>query len=493
MPRIVANGQTPGSGSTPIGILSLRAETTADITAVTPPAAGTKGNFDTLDFAAAGSTGQRFSFAIPDDYDSGDLTMRVVYAMSTAVAAPNNVIRVETTAEIASIVTGLVDTASYPPLEADLTVPDNSTNIQQDNLLVISEGDFVAGDVIQFFVERDGDDANDDHTGLWQVIAFELTYVGQVATRAVIQTAILRAATDEAPPVAGTKGNFDTSDFQTGVDQEQKFQLHVPENWDEASDLVLRITYAMSSAEVGKDVVIGTEGDIADVSDGTLDLLAVENFTLRVPDTTAIERSVVLRSISSGLLGRGDALMIKLARRGLLGADTHGGSLQLISAELVTNVTPNAGFTAVTISENYLYDHNFRIVSGSPDGELESPAFAGDFENYLLMTGTVAGDRIDAEFPGRLSLAQSKITNIRVPIQGTGDFQIKVFVEGSGAANVYTTSVLATAPGARTVTLITAAELSAQPTGELRYHVVVEATVDVGEVVRVGRPFVKQE
>ena len=65
--------------------------------------------------------------------------------------------------------------------------------------------------------------------------------------------------------------------------------------------------------------------------------------------------------------------------------------------------------------------------------------------------------------------------------------------EGQGASQVYTGSVLTAAPGVRTVVSIADVDLTNQPTGEGRFHVVVEATLDNTETLRVGRPFVRQE
>jgi len=75
----------------------------------------------------------------------------------------------------------------------------------------------------------------------------------------------------------------------------------------------------------------------------------------------------------------------------------------------------------------------------------------------------------------------------------TGDYQIKVYVEGQGNSNVYAPSALTPAPGVRTVATIADTDLNFQPGTEKRFFLVVEATLDVAETLRVGRPFVVQE
>ena len=47
--------------------------------------------------------------------------------------------------------------------------------------------------------------------------------------------------------------------------------------------------------------------------------------------------------------------------------------------------------------------------------------------------------------------------------------------------------------GVRQLISLAAGDLSAQPIGEKKFFVVVEATLDSGEEMRVGTPFVRQE
>ena len=146
-------------------------------------------------------------------------------------------------------------------------------------------------------------------------------------------------------------------------------------------------------------------------------------------------------------------------------------------------------------SQDYLFAHDFRIVSGIPDAEKEAPDFAGDFEQWFLMSGNAASDRVDVSFPGQLGNGQTTIASINIPIRGTGassEYRLKVFVEGQGATPVFD-STLTAAPGSRTVVTVLKGALSDQPTGEKRFYVVVEAHIDSGETLRVGRPLVAQE
>jgi len=143
-------------------------------------------------------------------------------------------------------------------------------------------------------------------------------------------------------------------------------------------------------------------------------------------------------------------------------------------------------------TEAYLFNPDLRVVVGTPSGVQESATLGGDFETWLLLTSVAAANQINAEFQGRLAPGQTTISSIKVPIKGTGaaQYTLKVYVEGTG--QVYTSGITA-APGVRTVLALTNLDLSAQPTGEKRYFIVVEATLDGAEALRVGLPFVKQE
>jgi hypothetical protein len=126
--------------------------------------------------------------------------------------------------------------------------------------------------------------------------------------------------------------------------------------------------------------------------------------------------------------------------------------------------------------------------------DTQVPDLAGDFEIYDRFVSTTSGGRADVFWQGQLQESQTRIEEVKIPIKGSGtspQYQLKIYAEGSGATPVYD-STLTAAPGSRTVLTISAGSLSAQPTGEGRYHVLVEGYLDSGETLYVGRPFVKQ-
>ncbi len=145
--------------------------------------------------------------------------------------------------------------------------------------------------------------------------------------------------------------------------------------------------------------------------------------------------------------------------------------------------------------ETYLDGPSFNPISGTVVADLEYPDFSGDFELYALMVSSTIAARIDVVYSGRLHSYQSTIEEITFAIVGTAGatHQIKVYVEGSGGTQVYIPSTTVASPVTRTLITIDSTDLFAQPTGEGRYFVVVEATLDAGEELRVGRPLAVQE
>lgn len=484
------------------GIISRLATLPQAITGVTEPSEITLGTGTTAQsFPDSSTTGQRFEVKVPEEYDSGDLTVNIVYSMSSAVASPNNVVRLEIAAEIADVSGGSFDTATYAAANFDITVPDNSTNVSRILTITISEGDFGSGDSIVILFKRLGGDGADLHTGALQVIGYDYAYLGQLASRDVMQVVSLFDDTDEtanAPrTIDGTQGSFDTLEYLTAIDDEQKFEVAVPDNWDGTSSMLISIVSKMSTGASGV-VSLELVAEIADVSGGSLVVDGPRTYLLTPPATTDLFRSASVFEIPASLLGVGDVITVKLARRGSTDAnDTHGGTFIVLSAIATTASIPKIGFSAVTVESHYLEEGQLKIVSGSPTGTQEDPSFSGDFETWVLMTGTGSGDRIDVQYQGRLMSSQTQITKIEIPVKGTGEYQIKVFTEDNGATNQYAASALTAAPGTRTLITILAAGLTNQPSlsglDEGRFHVVVEATLDNAEVLRVGRPYITQE
>lgn len=476
------------------GPTSRQIELVGDISGITPPTGGTLtgGSINSQNYPDAAETGLQMEFKVPEDYDSGPLRLKLVYKMSTSVGSPNNQIRIETGAEIAKTDTGAIDTASYPLTGADRTVPDASTDVVEETFITISEGDFIPGDVILFFVKRLGAHGNDLHTGVWEVASFAVSYEGQLSTKLLTHYVEDFQDTDESFPPSGNKSAFETLDFETGVDEEQSFQWQIPEQWDGTSDILLRLVYAMSSAAAA-DVVLAVEGEVANVSSGAIDAIAPVSFTLTTTSDTDVHKTVVIFSVPASGRNVGDVLYLKLARRGTLGGDTHGGDLQLLSACIQTGAGSTAAFS--TVEEFYLRDVFFNLVSGTIVESVETADLAGEFEIYNAMVSSTAAARANFEWQGKLTPSQNQITRIEIPIKGnvvTSEYQVKVYVEGQGATPVFDSGLTA-ASTSRDLVTINAGDLSDQPTGEGRFHVQVEATLDNTEELRVGSPYVRLE
>jgi hypothetical protein len=347
-----------GGGGALTGQISMAPEFTRDIGGVTPPSNGTLGtDTDTLDYPDGATTGQRFEWQVPVDYNSGDITMLASYAMSIAVAAPNNVVRVEAQAEVI----GAAGISLLPVNAFDLIVPDGTTEIQRDAMFVVSSANFVAGDTIQFFITRIGGHANDAATAAWRVINFEVSYVSSISNRGVTDRIELLRDTDEPATTPVTIGtDTDAEEYPTGSDTEQKISFVVPGNWDGATPPSIICQYAMGSAAAGT-VRLATEGEVSRVNVGSLDTLPIVNFDLVPPVDTDPHLTTAIRQIPTALIDPGDFVTMKLARRTAVGGN-HAGGFRLIAIQVVWSIKVQA----VSADDTYMELSTFEIVTRRP-------------------------------------------------------------------------------------------------------------------------------
>lgn len=478
-----------GGGGALAGQVSVAPEVTQDITAVTAPTPGTLGtDTDTLNFPDGSTTGQRFKWQIPVDYNGGDVTILTSYAMGAAIASPNNVVRLETQAEVI----GAGGIALQPLSAFDLTVPDGTTDIQRDTILVVSSAAVTAGDTLEIFVKRIGGHGNDAATTSWRVADFEISYLSSISNRGVTDRIEVLRDTDEpatTPVTVGTE--TDAEEFPTGSDTEQKVSFIVPGNWDGATPPSIICQYTMSSAAAGT-VRLATEAEVVRASVGSLDTLPIVNFDLVPPVDTDPHLTTAIRQLEPSTIDPGDFVTLKLARRTSVGGN-HAGGFRLISIQVVWAIKVQT----VNADERYMELSTFEIISATGVwGDTGVPSFAGDFEVYDEMASLVAAGRLNAIYFSRLRTDQTKIANILIPIKGTGgtpQYKINVHVDGGGVTNVYSGSVLTSAPGVVSEISIPELDLTAQPVGKKRFHIVVEAHVNAGDTLFVGRPFVSQE
>jgi hypothetical protein len=253
----------------------------------------------------------------------------------------------------------------------------------------------------------------------------------------------------------------------------------------------------MSTAENGSMVRLETAGDMADVADNVLDALIVNTFDVVPPFDDGPHRSVSIRSIHSSELSVGNVITLKVARRtGFTG--NHGGIFKLISITMtIGQVTDPEGTDNGSVSDTsastqgHLATGVYNFISGTVSADTEAPTVGSDFQAWDALTSTSAGARVDVSYEGRLTSEQSTITLIKIPIKGTGEYNLKIYAEG--ASNPVYTTGLSPVSASRNVLNIPSASLSEQPIGEGRYFVIIEATIDSGENIRVGLPYVRQD
>jgi hypothetical protein len=148
-----------------------------------------------------------------------------------------------------------------------------------------------------------------------------------------------------------------------------------------------------------------------------------------------------------------------------------------------------------SVTQQYLALGIFGIqTTADVNADTSVPDVSGDFEVWDAFTSTVASGRADVWYQGQLDESQSRISEIKVPVKGSSgaQYRLRVYVEAASPPHTEAyDSTLTSAPTTRTV--LTVSSFSAQPAGGKRYHVLVEAHIDSGEALYVGRPVVKQE
>jgi len=483
-----------GGGGGPIGLVSQRVEFFQDIVGgFTPPndiLVGT--DVSAQEFPQGADTGLKAEFQVPQDYFSGALEILLVERMDSA--SGSNQIRLQYEYEIVDVSGGSI--GSTGPTGVNYTTL-ATTDFRRQSFLSITAGTFAAGDTISFRLKRIGTDGgNDLHPGDFNLVAFEWRYTAIVDQRVAFQAInFFENALGETPTVSGLFIGTDIAveSFITGADSGLKVAFIVPDNWDEASQVEIRGTYAMSSAAGAATVRLETTGEIVDTVGGTINALGLTNFDFSPPNDTDPHSTGILRTIPASALNKGDSVKIALARRVAVGGN-HAGDFYLVNVSVVFRVTPASGFTNVQVTERHLPLATFTNASGAGVFGDTISDLGGDFAHYDQLRSTVGAGVLHAEYEGRLAQGQTEIASIKLNFRGVGgspQYILRVYAEGTG--QVYA-SALTAAPGAAVEVVLTDLDLSAQPAApQFRYFVVVEAAIDVGEQVLVSRPFVRQE
>lgn len=494
--------QVAAGGGSSLANVARQIDFTNDIVAITAPnPVSIATDIDALAFPHGSTTGQRFEFTFPDDYDSGAALVYALYAMSSAVGGPNNVVRIATKATIAKVNSGTIDTATYPLTQANLTTP-TTTNFERDAVMTLTEFSFSRGDTVAVEIQRIGGSGSDLHTGDLQLLGFQMVYLAQVGTRAVVQTASIFFDTTNTPSVASTltaigAPDIATEDFGTSDTPsitEEKANFIVPDSWDGTSDAQIRVNYAMSTAVASSFVRLQFSGEIAVVGGAPI-TFGPTTFDVAPPNDTNPHRTLVIFSIPASMLAVGDQVTLKIARINTGVGSNHTGVFKLLSLAFIQGQVPVTGFASVRITEARLGAPAIQ-TTGTGGADLATfPNFAGDFESYVLLDDSGSGGTVKAAFPGVLGSDQSLIDFISFFVLGTGStkqYQVQVYAEGSGNTPVYDSGTL-TAPGSATLVTIAGGVLSAMPTGNKRFFVVVTATLAASDSVSVSTPKVRQE
>jgi hypothetical protein len=485
---------TPTAAS-PTGTISLNIPFTSDIPGITAPSNGVlASDIPTLNYPHGSTTGQLFDFTVPDDYSTGNISILGVYEM----AGGSGNVYYQTQAKIIHI-SGSIDTTTYPATNLTLTSP--PTTPTRTTLMTLTNGTFEIGDVIQVYISRIGGNGLDTNTNNWVMVAFEVSYTGQVATRAAVQDVEVYSNSVLASPATPTTLDSDIPvlSFPTTPDSAEVAVFIVPDNWDGISDMQIRVDYAMSTAAAGDEVRIETSGNLVDVVNNVITTLPTVDFDLYVSNDTNPHRTVVVRSIPASTLTTGSVVEIAIRRvtSGLPGTN-HPGAFLLLNTTASIGLVPTGGFTQSQIEEKYLNSVNFGNVSGSVTGTSLYPTF-GVGSNTFMGLNTLASTgsgTLNAAFQGRLASFQSQVINVVLGFQlltGSSSnvtVDLNIYFEGDSSV-AYTQVVVPTST--YTEYPIVTSSLTPQPSGNKRFYVEVAGTFTGACSFGVSTPFVRVE
>lgn len=478
----------------PTGTVSLGALLTQNISGTTPPSSV----FVATDIPAQNYphltiTGQLMDFVVPDDYDSGPLTISAVYEMVTPGTAGN--IRIRTQAKIVKNATGTIDTTTFPSTDSTFTPIVTSSLFVRQTLLSITNGTFGRGDTVQFYFTRVGNNILDTDTRGMTVVGFEVAYTGQVATRLSTQTADVFGSVPSTgvsvPPAGNISTDIPTLDYSGTVDQAAACYFIVPDQWDGVSDCVIKCQYALASPGTAGNVGLQSIINIANPVTGTVTTITPAAFSFPVTGT-AVHRSPIFAQVPATSLAKGAVIEVGI-RRVVSTSGNTTSTFQLINVTAAFGVFPVVGFQ--TSTQGLLGQAIFGNFSGTVTATVDFPNIgAQEYQALANMSSSSAGGRVDAAFQGVLSSGQTQISQLFVPLKGTGaspEYHILVYVDGT-AGPVYDSGLTA-APGTLTNINIPGSALSAQPSANGHYLVVAQAFIDNGEALLVGRPTFQQQ
>jgi hypothetical protein len=476
----------------PTGTVSLGALLTQNITGTNPPAAVfVATDIPAEQYSHSQVQGQLMDFVVPDDYDSGALSISAVLQMVTP-GSPGNV-RIQTQAKIVKNETGTIDTTTFPATPSTITPTAASSFFQRIVLLSITNGTFSRGDTIQFYFTRLGTNVLDTDTRAAQIVSFEVAYTGQVSTRAATQTADVFGSVFgvPTPPAGNVSSDIPTLDFSGSVDQAAACYFIVPDNWDGISSAYVRAEYALAAPGTAGNIGLQVSGNIADAVGGGVIPITPATFTFPVSGTNPF-RSPLFGQIPATSMTKGS--FIELAIRRITSTPGNTSStFQLINVTITFGVFPVVGFQ--TSTQGLLGQGVFGNFSGTVTANIDYPNIGlGEYQALADMSSTTASGRVDVAFQGVLQSGQTQVSQLYVPIKGSGptpQYHILVYAEGT-VGTVYD-SGLQTPAGSLTLINVPGASLSAQPTGGGHYLVVVQAFINSGDTLFAGRPTFQQQ
>ena len=430
------------------------------------PLNGTLGDFRTLDYGAGLQREVRSEVNMPREFRDSPLDTVTVKFKYAITAGANTTVRLSTF--------GGADNNTLAAEIYDLDVS------------AVTPGEIVESPVIRTIAATDADTLTSlalivrrdilggEFTGDFRLVnvVFEFQALNSVVA---ISRSTFQFVTLLGSPVNGTVGAFNSVDLIPGVVSEVGAFFNIPNGYQLGSRAFIRVSFAMSTAEVGQSVNLQVSGSINNVT-----VIPTQSVTVN-PGSNADEIELSTSLLTVAGLARLDDVLLRVKR---MGTGSHGGSIRLIAAIL------EMGSSIVTSSDpvEYLYDTSDKIgsvggVAATPSTDTLTELTEG--ETYDLALGDANNQDVTFVHRAGLPAIFSSIASFEVPYKFSsvgGNNALEISVIDATGSLLY--GPVAVAPSAtRAVAVVSGASLSSQPASGERFLVLAKATVDLGETI----------
>jgi hypothetical protein len=219
-------------------------------------------------------------------------------------------------------------------------------------------------------------------------------------------------------PLNGTLGtDLSTVDFQSGVDESQKFEFTVPSDYT-TGDLAIFTQYAVDGTS-GGTVDFDVEGEIAQVA-GAINAFGPTVVPLTVVTTAATPDELAFFTIAAGGFAASDRIRVQFERQGTTDSNTDTFQLLGFTVVYTGSIAPSGSYTrTIDLTENTDEPSPAPGTLGTDIDTLDHPT-GSDAEQKITVTVPLEWDGISDPYL-RITYAMSTAVGgsiVRVGTEG---------------------------------------------------------------------------